>query len=459
MMKLFKIAFLPLLAGILLLPAASRPVEAGAGDRKRDKKKKQEADTAAKATPYEKLFKDKRVETVRGGGLTLHLTADKLYLELPDSLLGRGLMITTTIEWTGDPGDGLAHQQPVPPYMVEFGRGKSDTLLCMREFAPVVIVDGSPAMREAVGRSNIGPIVASYAVKARTPDGKSSVVDVTALFVGDVKRLRPIDPEGGNTYGDATSTSAKALFPAEDYVCGQCHAMFPGAAYLEDANKGIDQYKYGFEPEEMLRAMKEYYEANPVTETTICAGMVGVPMLDPEIDTVLYLTDACTEVELFQDSNHQKMGLTCTDCHMPQIEASGGTTYTYHNMTQSPLENPAALEKCLTCHKSQGIEDADAMVAFVKGKMDELAQIQQATKTKLDEFHAKLADAVAAGNADEAKLQAAKDAYNLANVYFLYQGTAMRPTDGSMAAMSFSKSVEQLQKADDAIAEGMSQIA
>ena len=257
--------------------------------------------------------------------------------------------------------------------------------------------------------------------------------------------------EGGNAYGDATSTSAKALFPAEDYVCGQCHAMFPGAAYLEDANKGIDQYKYGFEPEEMLRAMKEYYEANPVTETTICAGMVGVPMLDPEIDTVLYLTDACTEVELFQDSNHQKMGLTCTGCHMPQIEASGGTTYTYHNMTQSPLENPAALEKCLTCHKSQGIEDADAMVAFVKGKMDELAQIQQATKTKLDEFHAKLAD--------EAKLQAAKDAYNLANVYFLYQGTAMRPTDGSMAAMSFSKSVEQLQKADDAIAEGMSQIA
>lgn len=178
-MKLFKIAFLPLLAGILLLPAASRPVRAagsaavgaGAGDRKRDKKKKQEADTAAKATPYEKLFKDKRVETVRGGGLTLHLTADKLYLELPDSLLGRGLMITTTIERTGDPGDGLAHQQPVPPYMVEFGRGKSDTLLCMREFAPVVIVDGSPAMREAVGRSNIGPIVASYAVKARTPDG------------------------------------------------------------------------------------------------------------------------------------------------------------------------------------------------------------------------------------------------------------------------------------------------
>ncbi len=163
MMKLFKIAFLPLLAGILLLPAASRPVraagsaavEAGAGDRKRDKKKKQEADTRRQGDSLRETVQGQAGGTVRGGGLTLHLTADKLYLELPDSLLGRGLMITTTIEWTGDPGDGLAHQQPVPPYMVEFGRGKSDTLLCMREFAPVVIVDGSPAMREAVGPTSV----------------------------------------------------------------------------------------------------------------------------------------------------------------------------------------------------------------------------------------------------------------------------------------------------------------
>ena len=211
MMKLLRTAFFPLLAGMLLLPAAAQPLraadsavaEAGAKDKKRDKNKKrsQAADTVGRDVSYEKLFKDKKTETVRGGGLTLHLVEDKLYLELPDSLLGRGLMITTTIERTGDPGDGLAHQQPVPPYMVEFGRGGGDTLLYMREFSPVVIVDGSAAMREAVERSNIGPIVASYAVKARTPDKKAAVVDLTALFAGDVKPLRPIDPDGGNTYG------------------------------------------------------------------------------------------------------------------------------------------------------------------------------------------------------------------------------------------------------------------
>ena len=216
MMKLFKIAFLSLLAG-MLLPVAALPVraagaavaEAKAKEPKRGKKKKHEADTVRKTTPYEKLFKDKKVRTVRGGGLTLHLVEDKLYLELPDSLLDRGLMITTTIERTGDPGDGLALQQPVPPYMVEFSRSASDTLLYMREFAPVVIVDGSAAMREAVDRSNIGPIVASYAVKARTPDKQAAVVDLTALFVGDTKRLRPIDPDGGNTYGGWMTAKAE----------------------------------------------------------------------------------------------------------------------------------------------------------------------------------------------------------------------------------------------------------
>lgn len=145
MMKLFKIAFLPLLAGILLLPAASRPVraagsaavEAGAGDRKRDKKKKQEADTAAKATPYEKLFKDKRVETVRGGGLTPAPDCGQTLPRTPRFAARPGADDHHDDRVDGDPGDGLAHQQPVPPYMVEFGRGKSDTLLCMREFAPV----------------------------------------------------------------------------------------------------------------------------------------------------------------------------------------------------------------------------------------------------------------------------------------------------------------------------------
>ena len=45
-----------------------------------------------------KLFKDKRVTTVRGF-MTLHMfEGNKLYVELPDSLLGREMLLGTTIE-------------------------------------------------------------------------------------------------------------------------------------------------------------------------------------------------------------------------------------------------------------------------------------------------------------------------------------------------------------------------
>ena len=214
-MKLLRIAFLALLAGCLLTPVAALPVQAagrasvvGAKKRSKKDKKKTAADTVRKTTPYERLFKGKKVLTARGGGLTLHLVEEKLYLELPDSLLGRGLMITTTIERTGDSGDGIAGQQPVAPYLVHFSRSVADTLLHMKEFSPVVIVDGDAPMREAVEKSHIDPIVGTCSVKARTPDKRAAVIDLTDLFMADRKSLRPIDPKGGNTSGGWVSVTA-----------------------------------------------------------------------------------------------------------------------------------------------------------------------------------------------------------------------------------------------------------
>lgn len=208
MKKLLQILAFVALAG-LLQPSATHAarkekstnsVETGSKKR-RERKKKGTSDQDRKPTPYEKLFQNKQVESVCGGGLTLHYVEDKLYLELPDSLLDEGWMVTTSIERTGDPGDGIAGQHPVKPYLIEFCRGNSDSLIYLREYAPAVSVEGSPAMRRAIAQNYMGAIVGSYTVKARTPDGNAAIVDLTTLFVGDEKRIRPIDPEGGNTYG------------------------------------------------------------------------------------------------------------------------------------------------------------------------------------------------------------------------------------------------------------------
>lgn len=208
MKKLLQILAFVALAGLLQPSAAhaarkeksTNSVETGSKKRK-ERKKKGTSDQERKPTPYEKLFQNKQVESVHGGGLALHYVEDKLYLELPDSLLDEGWMVTTSIERTGDPGDGIAGQHPVKPYLIEFCRGNSDSLIYLREYAPAVSVEGSPAMRRAIAQNYMGAIVGSYAVKARTPDGNAAIVDLTPLFVGDEKRIRPIDPEGGNTYG------------------------------------------------------------------------------------------------------------------------------------------------------------------------------------------------------------------------------------------------------------------
>lgn len=218
MKKLLQILALAALAGVLLPPttqAARKDDRTRIADsrsnrqeRKKKEEKKKKNDDTQKPTPYEKLFKEKRVESVRGGGMALHRIEEKLYLELPDSLLDQGLMVTTTIERTGDPGDGIAGQHPVKPYLIEFCRGKSDTLIYLREYAPAVTIEGSPAMRRAIEQNYTGAIVGSYTVKARTPDGNAAIVDLTSLFVGDEKHIRPIDPEGGNTYGGWMTSKA-----------------------------------------------------------------------------------------------------------------------------------------------------------------------------------------------------------------------------------------------------------
>lgn len=76
-----------LAGGLTLLP--------GTASAARGKKKSASGttETPKPLSAYEKLFKDKCVTTVRGF-MTLHMfEGNKLYVELPDSLLGREMLL------------------------------------------------------------------------------------------------------------------------------------------------------------------------------------------------------------------------------------------------------------------------------------------------------------------------------------------------------------------------------
>ena len=180
-------AILILSAGLL---AASAP---GADARIWPFKGKKKAETAQqdtvkkKPTPYEKLL-GKGTETAKGF-LTLHLKSGKVYLEVPDSVLGKELILGATVTSTSDNGAGPVGTKRGLKHFTIVKEGRK---LQFRELN-VSYMDGGPS----VAKSSIGPIFKNLKIEAAAPDS-SAVVDVTDLFLSDDKEFSPFT--GYSTY-------------------------------------------------------------------------------------------------------------------------------------------------------------------------------------------------------------------------------------------------------------------
>ena len=72
-------------------------------------KKKKKEEKKEVLTPYQKLFKNKKVQTAHGL-MTIHKVEDKVYVEFPVVMLGRELLLTSSIENTSDGGEGAPGQ-------------------------------------------------------------------------------------------------------------------------------------------------------------------------------------------------------------------------------------------------------------------------------------------------------------------------------------------------------------
>ena len=162
------------------------------------------------------------------------------------------------------------------------------------------------------------------------------------------------------------------------------------------------------------------------------------------------------EFEFFQNSTHDSMGLDCASCHMPQTASEDGTEFTSHDASGSPLENPDALAVCLSCHESQGIESADAMVEMVRGKQAEAARAEQELTADLEALKGAIAAKASAG-ASDAQLESARDAYTKA-AYYLYYVTGRYADDGVKVAHNPVGTFDYLSRADKLVADAMASL-
>ena len=185
--------YLICLLSLLLLSGATTATFA----KGKKSKRKAPATTAAapvkKQSEYDKLFKDKKVKTSKGGIMTLHIVDDKLLVELPLKMLGRDMMLMSSVAEITDHTDSYVGLTPLRPLQVKFDT-INRTVLLRRDRNQSVVADNGAEIRRALAQSNMPAILGSYKIKAFNADSTAVVFDMTDLFIGGESLLTAIDP-------------------------------------------------------------------------------------------------------------------------------------------------------------------------------------------------------------------------------------------------------------------------
>lgn len=143
----------------------------------------QNGSAATGPKPYKEVITAKAKS--KDGLFKVHQIENKFYYEIPDSLLGRDMLMVTTIAKTAD-GIGYGGER-TNTLMLRWEKNNDDILL------KVVSVNNYAAdslpIATAVKNSNLEPILQKFDIKSRGTDSTGIVIEVTDLFNKDVPAL------------------------------------------------------------------------------------------------------------------------------------------------------------------------------------------------------------------------------------------------------------------------------
>lgn len=161
--------------------------------------------------PYKEVITDKAIS--HPGLFTVHRVEDKWYFEIPDSIFGRDILVSTRYSKTS-PGGNYGGEQ-VNLQTIRWEKGPMNTVFLKVLTIVNVSADSTGPISQAVRNSNMEPIAAAFDVKAygKSADSASgtAVIDVTDFFKGDnqVVSLTP---------GIKRRFNLSALSPERSYI-------------------------------------------------------------------------------------------------------------------------------------------------------------------------------------------------------------------------------------------------
>lgn len=174
---------------------------ADAALRRRKKDKTEEVkDTVPPETPYRKFLEKKGTETATGF-VNIYRQGKELYLEIPDSMLGRKVVMSSRIEESSDPmvspGTEISRNTV---YIID----RTDSLVLLRRTAKnIVIEDGDPSILKALGEREA--VAAAFPIRYRNEDSTAVVIKATSLFSLSDRKNANLN---GKAYADYTISGA-----------------------------------------------------------------------------------------------------------------------------------------------------------------------------------------------------------------------------------------------------------
>ncbi|MDB5122022.1 MAG: hypothetical protein JWP94_151 [Mucilaginibacter sp.] len=139
----------------------------------------------AQPKPYKSVITDKAF--TRTGLFKVHRVDDHYFFEIPDSVLGREILVVARIAKAGAEvrsADGYAGDQ-IGSTVVRFEKGPANRVFLRKISYNTYSPDSTKAMYQAVQRSNIQAIAAAFNIAAYSPNKDGSVIDVTDYINSD----------------------------------------------------------------------------------------------------------------------------------------------------------------------------------------------------------------------------------------------------------------------------------
>jgi formate-dependent nitrite reductase cytochrome c552 subunit len=215
--------------------------------------------------------------------------------------------------------------------------------------------------------------------------------------------------------------------PDSNLMCAQCHVEYncnPGFDPKTGASIGMADRRTNYFPWVNVLDIQKKYEQ--LSFKDFRHAITGAPLTKLQHP----------ETETFWGSIHERKGVECKDCHMPQVKNPAGKTYTFHGQRSARYMKK---DTCVRCHSGWTEEQAeyqiDAIQNYIRGKM-----------TKAEFWLAQLIDKIAEARSlgvPENILKQARDNHDTAHI--LWEWWTAENSDGfhnpALARESLTRSI------------------